>query len=201
LTIPLYSDQARVISIVQNSLVTLHKVETIPMKDVHFHPCPERDLLKLAVVERHRESGSVGLGIVWGLGLKSGALASTVAHDSHNLILAGTNDEDMLLAAEKVREMQGGLAVADRGRVLASLALPLAGLIADRDAESLLEELERLNASLKEIGTKVANSFLTLSFLALPVIPELKLTDQGLFDVTAFRHVGLNPEEIKNPVK
>jgi len=145
----------------------------------------ERDLAKLAVIERHHGSGRIGLGFVRGFGLKRGALASTVAHDSHNLIVAGMNDADMLLAAQVVKDMGGGLAVVNDGTVLGRLPLPVAGLMSVEKAETTAAALSSLQDLALGLGS-VADPFMTLSFLALPVIPSLKLTDQGLVDVDEF---------------
>jgi len=147
--------------------------------------------LKLAVVERHRGTGNVGLGLVQGFALRRGALASTVAHDSHNIIVVGASDEDMHTAVEELVKMGGGQLVVEKGQVLASLPLPVAGLMSDRP----LEEVHRLSQGLRQaaraLGCKLPDPFMTLSFLALPVIPALKLTDLGLVDVQEFRVVPL----------
>jgi len=150
-----------------------------------------RDLLKICVFERHRGTGNVGVGFVQGFGLREGALASTVAHDSHNLVVVGTSDEEILAAARAVEAMGGGQAVVREGKLLAELPLPVAGLMSDLP----LVEVATLGRGLKEaargLGCGVAEPFMALSFLALPVIPELKLTDRGLFDVGSFSHVPL----------
>ncbi len=152
---------------------------------------PERDLLKLAVIERHKGSGRIGLGMVSGFNLKKGALGTTVAHDSHNLILVGTNDRDMLRAAKELQKMGGGyVAVAD-GKVAARLALPIAGLMSAATADEVVADLHKLLEKAHVWGSRLANPFITLSFLALPVIPELKLTDRGLVDVARFQVVPL----------
>lgn len=150
-----------------------------------------RDLLKLAVLERHKASGRTGLGLVAGFGLKKGALGTTVAHDSHNIIIVGTNDRDMLAAARALSKMGGGYVAAADGAVAASLGLPIAGLMSDRDAKSVAEDLHALLKKAHAWGSRLANPFITLSFLALPVIPELKLTDRGLFDSSRFKPVDL----------
>lgn len=151
----------------------------------------ERDILKLAVVERHSASGRVGLGLVSGFGLKKGSLGTTVAHDSHNIIIIGTDDCDMLRAARELVRMGGGyVAVAD-GKVAARLALPVAGLMSIEPAEEVVAALRRLLDKAHVWGSRLSNPFITLSFLALPVIPELKLTDRGLVSVGQFRHVPL----------
>ena len=152
---------------------------------------PERDILKLAVVERHKASGRIGLGLVSGFGLRKGALATTVAHDSHNIIVVGTNDADMLRAVKELKRMGGGyVAVAD-GKVGASLPLPIAGLMSDKPAEEVALALHKLLEKAHVWGARLPNPFITLSFLALPVIPELKLTDRGLVDVSKFAVVSL----------
>jgi adenine deaminase len=146
----------------------------------------ERDLLKLAVIERHKASGRIGLGMVSGFNLKKGALGTTVAHDSHNLIIVGTNDADMLKAARELKKMGGGyVAVADC-KVAAKLALPIAGLMSDATADEVVTDLHKLLEKAHVWGSRLANPFIALSFLSLPVIPELKLTDRGLVDVARF---------------
>jgi adenine deaminase len=151
----------------------------------------ERDILKLAVIERHKGSGRIGLGLVSGFSLKKGALGTTVAHDSHNVIIVGTNDTDMLKAAKELKRMGGGFVAVAGGKVAAALALPIAGLMSDRPAEEVAENLTKLLDKAHVWGSRLANPFVTLSFLALPVIPELKLTDRGLVDVSQFKIVSL----------
>jgi adenine deaminase len=186
------SRMARVIGIIPNRLITRHLIEEVDVEHGCFRPSIDKDQLKLAVVERHRETGNIGLGIVKGLGIRSGAIASTVAHDSHNIIAAGTNDEDLLAAIRAVERMKGGLSVARNEEVVAAIALPVAGLIADRPSSVVYRELKQLNEALASLGCRRDfNPFLTLSFLSLPVIPQLKLTDMGIFDVEAFRHIAI----------
>jgi adenine deaminase len=156
---------------------------------------PARDLAKLAVFERHNATGNVGLGFVTGLGLKAGALAGSVAHDSHNLIVGGMSDADMIAAAREVVRIGGGLAVAHEGKVLASLPLPIAGLMSDAPVQEVLDGLKAINDALGTLGYKLGSPFAALSFLALPVIPALKLTDKGLVDVTKFQPVDLWVQE------
>ena len=152
---------------------------------------PGRDLLKLAVVERHGKGGGIGLGLVRGLGLRAGALASSVAHDSHNLIAAGVEDRDLLAALAAVRAAGGGLAVAAGGRAAATLALPVAGLMSADPAADVAQGLARVTAAARDLGAVPAHPFMALSFLALPVIPALRLTDRGLVDVAGQRLVPL----------
>jgi adenine deaminase len=153
---------------------------------------PIRDLAKLAVIERHHRTGNVGLGFVQGLGLERGAIASSVAHDSHNLVVAGINDMDMLIAARHVSSIGGGLSVALDKQVIASLPLPIAGLMSDSTIESVISCLTAVNEACLKLGSNmVEDPFMLLSFLALPVIPSLKLTDKGLVDVDKFQFTNL----------
>lgn len=150
--------------------------------------------MKIAVIERHRGVKGIGLGVVRGFGLKEGAIATTISHDSHNLIAVGTNDQDILKAIERLGEIGGGLTIAKGGKELQSVALPIAGLLSDKPLEAVNESLKSLHAALTETGfSGMFNPFLTLSFLALPVIPDIKMTTEGLFDVKAFRHIPVQP--------
>ncbi|QCR34347.1 adenine deaminase [Lysinibacillus sp. SGAir0095] len=181
---------ANVIGIMPNQITTQHLEKEVDVEDGVFVPSIEKDLLKLAVVERHRLLGTIGLGIVHGFGLKEGAVATTVAHDSHNAIVVGTNDEDMLYALKALQEMQGGLVVVKKGKVIGSLALPIAGLMTTLDADKAARKMKETHKALHEIHPDLYfHLFLTLSFLSLPVIPEIKLTDTGLFDVRSFQHI------------
>ncbi|HXX59134.1 MAG TPA: adenine deaminase [Dehalococcoidales bacterium] len=146
-----------------------------------------RDILKLAVVERHKKSGNIGIGLVKGFGLKLGAIASSVAHDSHNIVCAGTNDADIYLAVQEIIKAGGGLAVVAAGKVLASLTLPVAGLLSDQPLEQVVRQQQRVDEAAAKLGCNLPAPFATLSFLALPVIPELRLTDMGLVDVAQFK--------------
>jgi adenine deaminase len=186
--------KANIIEIIPNSLVTIQQIEKVDTCELGlFRPSIKADQLKLAVIERHHLTGAIGLGIVKGLGLKSGAIATTIAHDSHNLIIAGTNNHDMVVAANAIKHMQGGMVVVNQGEVTASLELSIAGLMSDLPYEEVYGKLNEINLALKKIGANDhLNPFLTLSFLSLPVIPELKLTDQGLFQVSAFKHIGID---------
>ena len=186
--LPLSGEKAWAIGLVPDQILT-RKLAVLVRKDSRgfVRSDPESDVLKIAVVERHRASGRIGLGLVKGLGLKRGALATSVAHDSHNIIVAGADDFDMKTAVQEIEKMQGGLVVVEEGKVLAGLALPVAGLMSLQPAETVAAEMESLNQAAREIGATLQNPFITLSFLALPVIPELRITDQGLVDVSEFR--------------
>ena len=182
---------ARVIEIIPGQIVTRAALARPLIRNGLALADPATDLAKLAVVERHRATGNIGLGFVRGLGLASGALASTVAHDSHNLIIAGATDADMLLAARHALHMGGGLVAVREGRVLGALPLPVAGLMSDRPLDEVVRAMESLSEICRAMGLSHANPFMILSFLALPVIPELKLTDKGLVDVNRFELVAL----------
>jgi adenine deaminase len=185
--------KANIIEIIPNSLITRHIIEKVDIcEQGMFQPSVNNDQLKLAVIERHHLTKNIGLGIVKGLGLKSGAIATTIAHDSHNLIIAGTNDLDMITAANAIKEMQGGLIVVNQGKVIASLELSIAGLMSERAYLEVATSLHEIHLALETLGAnKDFNPFLTLSFLSLPVIPELKLTDIGLFHVPNFEHISV----------
>jgi adenine deaminase len=174
-----------VIGVVPGQIITRQMPERVE-KGV-FIPDTIRDILKLVVVERHKATGNIGLGLVAGFSLKKGALASSIAHDSHNIIAVGTNDEDIFTAIKEIERRQGGLVVAAEGKVSAGLSLPIAGLLSDEPLETVVGKLERLERLAKDFGTTLPSPFATLSFLALPVIPELRLTDLGLVDVNEFK--------------
>lgn len=183
--------RARVIELTQDQLVTEQGVHEVKTSDGLAVADVERDILKLAVIERHLASGNTGLGFVKGFELKRGALASSVAHDSHNIIVVGTNDQDMMTAAVQIVKMQGGLVVAADGQVLATVPLPIAGLMSDRSAWEVRAEMEGAEEAARDIGCILPTPFMAMSFLALPVIPALKLTDKGLVDVESFALVPL----------
>jgi adenine deaminase len=187
--------RARVIGLTPNQLVTRQSVEEVKTTDGLAVADVERDILKLAVIERHLASGNVGLGFVRGFGLKRGALASSVAHDSHNIIVVGTNDLDMITAAVQIVKMQGGLVAAADGKVLATVPLPVAGLMSEKSAEEVTAEVDNLREAARDLGCTVPTPFMSMSFLALPVIPRLKLTDKGLVDVRKFDFVPLFEDE------
>jgi adenine deaminase len=172
-----------IIELIPGQIITGGSIEDVRVEEGQITADVERDILKLAVVERHHASGRVGVGLVRGFGLKRGALASSYAHDSHNVIAVGTNDDDILEAVRRIEAMQGGLAVVDGGRSLAELPLPLLGLMSAEPVESVADGLSAANAAAASLGSALDDPFAALSFLALPVIPSLKLTDRGLVDV------------------
>ncbi len=185
------SPRVHVIEVLENRIDTERGIEPAKVCEGRLVADPGRDLAKLVVVERHRGSGEVGRGFVRGFGLAAGALASSVAHDAHNLIAVGTDDGDMLVALRRVVSLHGGLVVARGGAVLADVALPIAGLVSDRPAEETARALRRATAAAHGLGCGLAQPFMALSFLSLSVIGKLKLTNQGLVDVEAFRVIPL----------
>jgi adenine deaminase len=191
LDLPAEASTAKVIELVSDQLVTRKVVLPMTIRDGLATADPQRDVTKVAVFERHRGTGNVGVGFLRGLGLQAGALASSVAHDSHNIVVAGTSDADMLTAVRQVEHMQGGLVVVKDGEVLASLALPIAGLMSDQPIEVVAGAMRRLLQVALDLGSSHHQPFMALSFLALPVIPALRLTDRGLVDVERFCFVPL----------
>ena len=185
------SGKARVIGVVPDQVITRSLALLPKVAGGRVVADTERDILKIAVVERHRATGNVGLGLVQGFGLQEGAIATSVAHDSHNLVVVGTDSEEMLAAVTTVKEMGGGLAAVAGGKVKASLALPVAGLLSQMYMRDVAEKIEETIEAARELGCRPSDPFMTLSFLSLPVIPELKLTDRGLVDVKEFAHVPL----------
>lgn len=190
-SIPAQGERVRVIGAIPDQLVTESLILEARVSDGMAMADPERDLLKMAVVERHHGTGKTGLGFVRGIGLTRGAIAGTVAHDHHNLVVIGADDASMRTAARAVAEVSGGLAVADGETVLALLPLPIAGLMSDRPIEEVRDVMKTLLDAAHGLGAKLRDPFMAMSFLALEVIPSLKLTDLGLVDVERFELVPL----------
>jgi adenine deaminase len=189
--IPTEGRKARVIGLVPNQLITECRILEIPSSSDVAMPDPEQDIVKIAVIERHMASGRLGKAFVQGLGLRRGAIASTIAHDHHNLIVAGTDNVSLTTAAAAVGDMGGGLAVADGIRILAKLPLPVAGLMSNKPIGEVRKQLDDVIKAARHLGSELHDPLMALSFLALEVIPHLKLTDQGLVDVDAYGFVPL----------
>lgn len=190
LKIPMNGNMANVIGIVPYQVVTKHFKLQVAVKNGEVISDIENDILKLAVFERHHGTGNVGLGLVKGLGLKSGAIASSIAHDSHNIIVAGTNDTDMILAVEEISRIGGGIVIVENGSILSCFPLPVAGLMTDLPAQEVADKQAELREIAHSLGVySFINPFLTLSFCSLPVIPALKLTDQGLVLVATGKYI------------
>ncbi len=183
------------IEVIPHQLVTKSSVCEAKFENGLLDSNTETDTLKIIVMERHRATGNIGKGFVKGFNLKSGAIASTVAHDSHNMIVIGTNDFDMYTAAVELVKMQGGKIVVNNGKVISKLPLPIAGLISDKDFDYIIKHCEELNEATRTLGCKLDDPFMTMSFLSLPVIPELKITDKGLFSTKKWGFVDINEDE------
>ncbi len=185
------SGKARVIGVIPDQIIT--RSLSIQPKTIEGRVVAdvEKDVLMMAVVERHRATGNIGLGLVQGFGLRFGAIATSVAHDSHNIAVVGVNSAEMLSVVLAVKEMNGGLVVVKEGKVMASLALPVAGLLSERYMRDVADGIDDCIDAAREQGCRLKDPFMTLSFLCLPVIPELKLTDRGLVDVNKFKFVPL----------
>lgn len=181
----------RAIEVIPHQLITKSVESEIKVVDGFAESNLETDTLKICVIERHRAGGNIGKGFVKGFNLKSGAMASTVAHDSHNMIVIGTNDKDMYTAAVELIKSQGGKIVVNNGEILAHLPLPVAGLISDADFDTVINKSMQLNSAAKSIGCEIDDPFMAMGFLSLPVIPELKITDKGVFDTVNFKFVDI----------
>lgn len=180
-----------VIEVLDNRIDTERSIEPATISDGQLVADPGRDLAKLVVVERHRASGEIGRGFARGFRLKCGALAGSVAHDAHNLIAVGTNDNDMHLALHRLVKLKGGLVAARDGQILAEVALPIAGLVTDQPAAVAAQQLRSVTEAARTLGCEFAQPFMALSFLSLSVIGKLKLTNQGLIDVETFQPIPL----------
>lgn len=183
--------RVRVIEAIPHQLLTGEQQVVPTVRDGRIVADPTRDLAKIVVIERHHASGRIGRGLVTGFGLQAGAFAGTIAHDAHNVIAVGTDDDDLLACVERLRDIGGGLVVCDRGRTIAEMPLPVAGLLSDRTARDVHVEQERLDAALVARGVTLPSPFMALSFLGLSVIPALKITDHGLVDAASLRPVPL----------
>mgnify|MGYP004498870337 FL=1 len=179
----------KAIEVVPHQLITKSVESEALVEDGNAISNVENDTLKICVIERHRATGNIGKGFVKGFNLKCGAIASTVAHDSHNMIVIGTNDADMYTAAVTLIKCKGGKVVVKDGEIISQLALPIAGLMSDREFDYVVDKCEELNQAAHSIGCELNDPFMTMGFLSLPVIPELKITDKGVFDTNKFDFV------------
>ena len=196
LDIALKSNKVKVIKLIENNVTTSKVIRDVLIKDGIFEFDNSVDILKLVVVERHHQTGNVGLGFLEGYGLKNGAVAMTVAHDSHNLIIIGDNDEDMKIAMKEIEKIKGGITLVHNGQVIDSIQLEVGGIMTNTDVKVIESKLKYMDEEARKMGVNinVDDPFLSLAFMSLPVIPELKLTDKGLFDVNLFKLVSLEEE-------
>ena len=183
--------RVHLIELVEDQIINLRKEAELPVSDGFIGGDVAADILKLAVVERYGKTGGVGFGFVRGFKLTSGALASSVSHDHHNIVCVGTNDEDMSVAVNAVADMQGGFVAADRGKVIGSLPLPICGLMSPEPVGKVIAEADRINEVARSLGCKMDAPFMSLSFISLPTVPDLGITDMGLVDVLEHRVIEL----------
>ncbi|MCX5480601.1 adenine deaminase [Kaistia geumhonensis] len=181
------NQETSVIGVKAGLIITSHEKAVLPVENGESKPDLGRDIVKVAVVERHGKNGNIGRGFVTGFGLKRGAIASSVGHDSHNITVIGASDADMAVAVNRLRETGGGFVVGVDGAVVAELALPIAGLMSDLSFDAVRDKLHHLREAAYGLGCTLPEPFLQIAFLPLPVIPHLKITDRGMFDVDAFR--------------
>ena len=196
--IPAQKERVRVnlIELIDRQIINRWTTAELDGESGVLRPAPERDIAKLAVVERYGKTGGVGLGFVRGFTLRRGAMAYSMSHDHHNIVVIGCNDADMALAVNTVAELHGGLAVALEGQVLDSMALPIGGLMSEDTAEAVMAQLDQMNLAAARTGCTLPAPFMTLSFISLPTVPELGITDLGLVDVNAHRLIPLEAEEL-----
>ncbi|MGB9718850.1 MAG: adenine deaminase [Thermoproteota archaeon] len=181
----------RVIQVVEAKTITRSMLADIRQRNGFLEADPAQDIAKVAVVERHVASGNMGIGFVKGFGFKKGAVASTVAHDSHNMLIVGVNDGDMAIAGNTLAEVGGGMIAVEDGKILALLELPIAGLMSDKPVQEVAAKVEKLSEAWRQLGCLTTRPFMTMSLLALPVLPELRITDKGLIDTVNFRRTSL----------
>ncbi len=184
-------DHMNVIGMIPHQLITERLIEETRIVDGLAVPDIDRDLAKIAIIERHNATAPHAIGFVKGTGIKEGAMVSSIAHDSHNIVAVATNDHDLIEAAIQIVRMQGGIAIVRDGQVISSLPLPIAGLMSDKPIEEVSEKLKELKEAAHEIGSTLDEPFMAMAFLSLPVIPKLKITDRGLVDVEKFRLIDL----------
>ncbi|MBQ3372996.1 MAG: adenine deaminase, partial [Oscillospiraceae bacterium] len=183
--------KARVIEIIPNRVGSFERILDLKVKDGYVEPDAANDVMKMVVFERHHETGTKGAGFLKGFGFKKGAMAQTVAHDAHNLLVAGTNDEDMALAANTLIECGGGMCAVADGKVLALVPLPIAGLMSEEPVEKVAELVSALSEAWTEMGCVINSPYMTMALIPLACLPELRLTNRGLVDCRTFQFVDL----------
>ena len=188
LDLPLKSKHVKVMRLIENNVITKEVHRDVTIQDGLYINNPEQDILKIAVVERHHYTKNVGVALMEGYGIKNGAVAMTIAHDSHNLVVVGDNDADMMVAIKELKRIQGGITIVNKGKVIDSLQLEIAGLMTNHEYKTVEAKLIEMNKVARDLGVRneIDDPFLSLAFMSLPVIPDLKLTDKGLFDVIKF---------------
>lgn len=187
--------KVNVINVIENSARTEKMTATLAVKDGIIQPDLKQDVLQLACIERHHQTGQISLGFAHGFKLKQGAVASTVAHDSHNLLVMGTNPEDMAFAANELAKIGGGMIVVENGQILAKVRMPIAGLMSDQPLETVVKEVKQLEMAWEAIGCPIHAPFMTFSLIALPVIPDVRISNRGLVDVGEFKMIDVEITE------
>ena len=185
--------RTRVIEIIPNKVGNYERFLDLPVKNGFVEADPEQDVMKMAVFERHHETGTKGAGFVKGFGFRKGAMAQTVSHDAHNLLVAGTNDEDMALAANTLIACGGGMCAVQDGKVLALVPLPVAGLMSDKPVEEVAEQIRMLDDGWKKMGCSINSPYMTMALIPLACLPEIRLTNRGLVDCRSFSFTELFP--------
>lgn len=183
--------KVNVIDMIPKQIINTHAVEWLIVKNGQILPDTKRDILKLAVTERYGKNGNVGIGFVRGFNLKKGALAYSMSHDHHNIVVVGTNDDDMSVAVNEIARLNGGVCVVCDGCVIDSMSLPIGGLMSDRPADEVMDHMDQLNEAARSLGCGMTAPFMSLSFVSLPTVPDLGLTDKGLVDVLAHQLITL----------
>jgi adenine deaminase len=186
--------KVNVIGIIENQIITKKLIEELKIEKNEIIPNLKEDIIRIAVVERYGHN-NIALGFIKGFKLEKGAIASSIAHDSHNIISIGIDKEDITKAINTIINMQGGLTIVNNNQILIKLPLPIAGIMSDKPIEKIVEKLNMFNRILENLGCSLMSPFKILSFMALPVLPEIKLTDMGLFDVKQFCFIDLIIEE------
>lgn len=186
--------KVHVIDLIKAQIINNHEICELPVVNGEIQMDQKRDILKLSVVERYGKNGNVGIGFVRGFSLQKGALAYSMSHDHHNIVVVGTNETDMAAAVNEVARLHGGLSIACDGQIKGSMELPIGGLMSEKTADEVMEKMDALNEEVKELGCELSAPFMTLSFISLPTVPELGLTDKGLVDVLAHKLIELEVE-------
>lgn len=187
--------KVHVIDMIPRQIINLHSIEELQVENGEILPDQERDILKLSVVERYGKNGNVGMGFVRGFHLNKGAMAYSMSHDHHNIVVVGTNEKDMATAVNEVAGLNGGVCIACSNKVIDRMALPIGGLMSEKNADDVMEHMDKLNEAARGMGCDMSAPFMSLSFVSLPTVPDLGLTDKGLVDVLSHRLIPLEIEK------
>ena len=193
--------RCRIIGIIPDSIITKNLEGVLNVRQGEIQRDQAKDILKISVLERYGRGSAPSVAFVKGMGLKEGAIGSSVGHDSHNAVVIGANDEDMIQCFSRIKELGGGFVLVNKGKVLAELPLPVAGLMTTAPLKEIYQALKKLRKAAKQLGCTLSDPFLQMAFLCLPVIPQLKITDQGLVDVDRFSFVSVSLKESSKPTE